>query len=141
MNKTFHLSVRTPESEIISKEVNSIKVSTENGPMVVYPRHGSLSGSIEFSRLFIRTEHAETEYLIKNGVIFISVQENSTRIMCFSCQETKDIEYTSAAEYLQYVEERLKAGEDLNDFQLQFLQNEKIAMVKQLKVLKEREEK
>lgn len=141
MSNTFHLSVRTPENEIISKEVSSIKVSTENGPMVVYPKHSSLSGTIEFSRLFVRTDAGETEYLVKNGVVFISVQENSTRIMCFSCQETKDIEFKTAAEYLQYVEEQLKAGADLNDFQMKYLENEKIAMVKQLKVLKEREGK
>lgn len=73
---------------------------------------------------------------MKNGVIFISVESNETRILCYSCQETKDVEYQSAAEYLTYVEEQLKNGADLNQFQIQFLENEKIAMVKQMKGMK-----
>lgn len=136
MTKTFQLSVRTPEAEIVSQAVESVKVSTENGPMVIYPHHASLSGTIPFSRLFVRAEKGETEYLVKNGVIFISVETNETRILCYSCQETKDIEYQSAAEYLAYVEEQLKAGANLNDFQIKFLENEKIAMVKQMKGMK-----
>ena len=133
MSNTFQLNVRTPEAEIVSKEVDSVRVGTENGPMVIYPHHASLSGTIPFSRLFVRSGNSETEYLVKNGVLFISVETNETKILCYSCLETKDVEYQSAAEYLAYVEEQLKAGANLNQFQMQFLENEKIAMVKQMK--------
>lgn len=138
MNKTFHLSVRTPEAEVISREVNSIKVGTEDGPMVVLPHHASLTGSIPFSRLFIREPDSEKEYLLRSGIIFVSVENNSTRILCYSCQEVKDVEYKTAKEYLDFIEEKLKAGADLNDYQLKFLANEKIAMVQQIKVIEKK---
>lgn len=135
MTKTFHLSVRTLETEAISREVNSIKVGTEKGPMVVLPRHASLTGSVPFSRLFVRDATSEKEYLVRNGIIFVSLENNSTQILCYSCQEVKDMEYKSAREYLDFIEAKLQAGENLNDYQLKYLANEKIAMVQQIKVM------
>lgn len=135
MSKTFHLSVRTLDSEAISRDVTSLKVSTEKGPMVVLPRHASLTGSVPFSRLFVRDDSSEREYLIRNGIIFVSLENNSTQILCYSCQEVKDIEYKSAREYLDFIEAKLQAGENLNDYQLKYLANEKIAMVQQMKVM------
>lgn len=136
MNKTFHLTVRTPEGEMIKKAVNSIKVATEIGPMVVYHGHASLSGSITFSKLFVRTDQEEDEFIIKNGLLFISLEENAARILCYSCQEIEDIDYSTAHEYLKFVEEKLKSGASLNEFQLKFLKNEKIAMVRQMREMK-----
>ncbi len=136
--KTFHLSVRTPESEVISSEVNSLKVATELGMMVVYPHHGSLTGSISFSRFFVRKDNATTEieYLMQKGLIFISVETNSVQILCASCKELKEIEIRTAKEYLAMVETRLKEGKNLNDYQLKFLKNEKIAMVEQMRAMR-----
>ena len=136
MPKTFSLTVRTPEGEIIKKAVNSIKVATEIGPMVVYYGHASLSGSITFSKLFVRTEKEEEQYIVKNGLLFISLEENATRILCYGCQEIEDIDYATGQEYLKFVEEKLKTGASLNEFQLKFLKNEKIAMVKQMRDLR-----
>jgi F0F1-type ATP synthase epsilon subunit len=136
MKKTFHLTVRTPEGEVIKKEGNSIKVATEIGPMVVYPGHASLTGSIIFSKLWVRTEKEEDEFIVKNGLVFVSLEENSTRILCYSCQEIEDIDYATAKDYLAFVEEKLKTGASLNEFQLKFLKNEKIAMVRQMRDLR-----
>lgn len=139
MKKTIHLTVRTPEAEILSQPATIIKAATEDGPMIIYPQHASLTGSILFSRLVVGDEHSEKEYLMRNGVIFISVDTKSVNILCYSCQEIKDIEYKTAKEYLEFVEVKLKEGADLNEYQLKFLENEKIAMVQQLRVLEKTE--
>lgn len=137
MANTFHLTVRTPESEIIAREVNSLKVTTEGGEIEIYPHHASLTGAISISKLFVRAENEEKEYLVKRGITFVSVENNRVQILCFSCQPIQDVEYKSAQEYLQIIEEKLKAGEDLNELQIKYLENEKIAMVRQLEMLKE----
>lgn len=132
--KHFNFSVRTPDAEILKTAVNSVKISTEEmGPMVVYRGHASLTGSVRMSRLFVRTDSGEHEYLVRNGVLFVSFESNSTKLLCYSCQEMKDIEYRTAKEYLEYIEQKLKAGANLGDIQLRFLKNEKIAMVEQMR--------
>ncbi|MDP2691020.1 MAG: hypothetical protein Q8O95_01280 [bacterium] len=135
MADTFHLSVRTPEAEILSQEVNSIKVNTEGGEMEIYPHHASLTGSILFSRLDIRNAQSELQYLVQQGILFFSVEHNSAQLLCYSCKEQKDIEYKTAKHYLEFINEKLAAGADLNDFQIKYLETEKIAMVHQMKVL------
>ena len=74
MANTFYLTVRTPEAEVVSQEVNSIKVVTEGGVIEIYPKHASLTGSIIFSRLDIRTDKEDIDYLIQRGIIFVSVE-------------------------------------------------------------------
>jgi len=135
MANTFHLTVRTPEAEIIKKEVNSLKVMTEGGELEVYPHHSSLTGAIAFGKLNVRTDEAENEYLVQRGLVFVSVEDNSTQLLCFSCKEMKDIEYKTAKEYLDFIEQKLAEGENLNDFQLKYLEDEKIAMVQQMAML------
>ena|SRR3989304_9911189 len=135
MKKTLHFSLRTPEAEVLTQDVTAIKVATEMGPMLVYPRHASLTGTVSFSRLWVRQEQGEKEYLVRNGIFFVSVETNSASILCYSCQEIKDIGYKTASEYLSFIETKLKEGADLNEYQLKFLKNEKIAMVQQIEML------
>lgn len=138
MPKTFQFSVRTPEAEVVNTKAVSFKVGTELGPMVAYKGHANLTGAIPFSKLWVRTEDTEIEYLIRNGILFISLEQKSGKILCLSCEEMEDIDFKTAREYLQYVEEQLKKGADLNDFQLKFLKNEKIAMVRQLSTMEKK---
>jgi len=135
MKKTLHLTVRTPEAEIVSKEVNSIKVNTEGGEIEIYPHHASLTGSIIFGKLEVRAEKDEQEYVIQQGIIFVSVENNTVQILCLSCKEFQDIEFKTAKKYLEFVEEKLQEGADLNDYQIKYLENEKIAMVKQIEMI------
>lgn len=135
MANTLQLTVRTPEAGIIEQEVNSLKVMTEGGELEIFPQHASLTGSILFGKLDVRTEEGEKEYLVQRGVLFVSVESNSVQLLCYSCKEMQDIEYKTAKEYLDFIEEKLKAGEDLNEFQFQYLEKEKIAMVQQISVL------
>lgn len=139
MSNTLNLTVRTPEAGIVEQEVNSLKVMTEGGEIEIYPNHASLTGSILFGKLDVRTDQGEREYLVQRGVLFVSVEKNTVQLLCYSCKEVKDIEYKTAKEYLEFIEDRLKAGEDLNEYQLQYLENEKIAMVQQMEVLEKKD--
>lgn len=136
MKKTLHFSVRTPEGSVLKKDVISFKIATdEKGLMVVLPHHATLTGSVTFSRLWVRTPEAEHEYLVQQGFLFISVTTNSAQLLCYSCKELKDIEYKTAQQYLEFLERKLKEGADLNAYQLKFLHHEKIAMVQQISFL------
>jgi ATP synthase F1 epsilon subunit len=139
MANTLKLSVRTPESEIIDQEVNSLKIMTEGGEIEIYPNHASLTGKITFGKLDIRTDEKEYEYLVKSGILFVSVENNAVQILCFSCQEVQDIEYKTAKEYLDFIDERLKSGDSLNEYQMKYLEGEKIAMVKQVALVEGKE--
>ena len=132
MSNTLHLTIRTPEAEILDKEVSSLKVNTEGGEIEVYPHHASLTGSILFGKLEVRTDHTEVEYLVRRGILFVSVENNRVQILCYSCKEMKDVEYKTAREYLEFITDKLRSGHDLNEFQIRYLESEKIAMVQKI---------
>jgi F0F1-type ATP synthase epsilon subunit len=132
MTKSFKLVVRTPEAEVEDRDVQSIKVTTEGGEMMVLPGHADLSGSILFSRLEVKGEGFEESYMVRRGLIFVDREKNRTTIMAYSCDKVEDVDFTSVEEYLKMVNERLAAGEELSDFQLSYLEGEKLAVTRQL---------
>ncbi|MDF2378690.1 MAG: hypothetical protein P1V18_00505 [Candidatus Gracilibacteria bacterium] len=140
MSNTFHLTVRTPELEIINRDdVKSLKIMTEGGEMEIKPGHAAMTGSILFSKMIVSSEGSVIEYIVQRGLLFVSQSGKKVDVMVYQCMEVKDIEYKSAREYLDYIEEQLKAGADLNEFQMEYLKDEKIAMVKQLEMVEENE--
>lgn len=135
MSNTFHLTVRTPEAEIIDRDdVMSLKIVTEGGKMEIKPGHAAITGTILFSKMVVGSSDADIEYIVQRGLVFVSEEGKQVDVLVYQCKETKDIEYKSAREYLDFIEEQLKAGADLNDFQMEYLKNEKIAMVQQVEM-------
>jgi F0F1-type ATP synthase epsilon subunit len=132
-HKTFRLIVRTPDEEICNKEIHSLKVTTELGEMMVYPGHASLSGSILFSKMTVKGDGFEDHYLVRRGLIFVSMEENKTTVMAYSIKKTDAVDYKTLHEYLEHVRAELAKGhENLNKFQITYLENERIAVQKEL---------
>lgn len=107
--------------------------------MEIKPGHAAMTGSILFSKMIVSSEGSVIEYIVQRGLLFVSQSGKKVDVMVYQCMEVKDIEYKSAREYLDYIEEQLKAGADLNEFQMEYLKDEKIAMVKQLEMVEENE--
>lgn len=138
MTNTFHLTVRTPAQEVLQlSNATGVKVHTEGGQIEILPGHATTVGTIVFSRMTVTTADSADDYIVQRGMIFVSREKNSVQVLAYQCQKIQDIEYKNAQEYLEFVEERLKAGDDLNDYQLKYLENEKIAMVQQIKTLED----
>ncbi len=136
MSQTFTLTVRTPEAEVLNLDnAFSLKIRPEGGEMEIKSGHASTVGTILFSKMVVTTPDSEVEYIVQRGMIFVSAEEKTVQVLAYQCKKVQDIEYKSAKEYLEFVEEQLSAGTDLNDFQIRYLENEKIAMVQQVKEL------
>ncbi|MDD4352107.1 MAG: F0F1 ATP synthase subunit epsilon [Candidatus Gracilibacteria bacterium] len=133
--KTFKLTVKTPTENVYEGEVNSLLVDTELGRMMVLPHHAALVGSITFSDTIISADNKLRAYNIRTGFLSIDNDENSVEILCNHCEQSQTLTYTSVEKYLEFLQGELQS-ENLNPYQLEFLENEKFAVVKQLKTLK-----
>lgn len=135
MTNTFHLTVRTPEAEILNQEaVTALRITTEGGEMEIKANHATVVGTILFSKMIVSTAEGSDEYIVQRGMIFVSQEEHKVQVLVYQCKKIEEIEYKSAKEYLEFVEKQLAEGADLNDFQMEYLQNERIAMVKQVQL-------
>lgn len=132
---SFHLSVKTPDSLAYEAEVKSLMIDTEEGRMLVLPHHASLLGSINFSNIFISEGERVYEFSVRNGFLSVKNETNSVDVLCISCEKIQTVKYTSVENYLKFLEGELQK-EKLNQYQLEFLESEKFAIVKQLKTMK-----
>jgi len=133
----FQLEIKTPLESVYSGEVNSLLVGTESGEMLVLPHHTALVGSIVFSNIVISNENKIEEYSVRNGFLNIDNAANTVEILCVNCEKKQTVNYTSVESYLKFLDKELE-GKDVNEYQLQFLENEKFAVVKQLESLKDK---
>jgi len=136
-NKTFRLSIKTPLETILDEDVKSLIIDTEEGKMMVLPHHSALVGSISFSNIIIHMENNSTmkEFSVRNGFLSIDNDLNQTDVFCINCEKTQTLTYTSVEDYLKFLQNEL-GSDKLNPYQLEYLENEKFAVVKQLKTLK-----
>ena len=137
MKKTFHVTIRTPDEEILdSKEVRELNLNTESGPMTVYAKHASLSGSILFSRIKVITKDLEEQFLTRRGTIFIDNKKNHVIILVMNCEKKATIVYKKLEDYMAYIENLIASGESLSSVKLAYLEKEKLAVQEQFTDLK-----
>jgi len=86
MSNTFKLSIKTPLKEEFNQEVLEFQIDTELGRMSVLPKHASLTGSVVFSKATIKFDNTIQKYFIKNGILFVDPNENTTHLLCLSCE-------------------------------------------------------
>lgn len=142
MSKHFHLTIRTPDEEILdSKEITEVSVDTDLGPMTVFAKHASLTGSILFSTLTVKTKDKEDKYMTRRGTIFVDNEKNHVIILVLSCQKLATITYEKLEEYLGYIENLMAAGEDLSSVKLTYLEKEKLAISEQIAEVKKTKNK
>lgn len=136
MPRTFHLTIRTPDENIFDEEVVSVRLISERGAMTVLSKHASLTTSLLFSPIHIKTEHKEEEFMARRGILYISNEENKAVLLCLTVEKKVEMSYVTAEEYLKFIENKLARGEDLSEYQLVHLKTEKMAVERQMETLK-----
>lgn len=137
MKKTFKITIRTPEAEIVTREVESVYLATETGDMMILSDHAAFSGVVTYSPVILRDSGHKEEYLAYRGVIFFSNTQNEAHLLCQRCDLKDKVDYGGLQDYLKKVQELIEKGEDMSDYHIQFLEGEKLALVQQIEGAKE----
>lgn len=139
MHNTFKFTIRTPQAEVTSQDVESVYVTTEDGDMMLMPDHASFSGVVSFSPIILRNGEQEHSFVAKRGVLFFSNLRNEATLLASQCDKKEDLNYEGLKGYLQLIEEKLKSGDtdSLSDFQMKFLEGERLALVQQMEEVSE----
>lgn len=137
--KTFTLNIRTPEKEVFKGEVSKVKFSDETGELTILPNHASMTATIDFSSLvFTLADGTEEDFMIKRGIAMVYNRQNRVDIDVLECQKTGEMSPVTAEEYLSFLMEKLANRSDLSKFQIDFLEEEKLVIEKQIGYLKKK---
>ncbi|EKD93880.1 MAG: hypothetical protein ACD_28C00035G0017 [uncultured bacterium] len=132
MTNAFKLTIRTPEGEVYHKEAKSIAFNDEDGQNQIFAHHASLTSTILFSHVIVEEEEMEEKFLARNGLFLFNNQENTGLLLALYCEKKSEISHQTAAQYLKFLEKQLAEGNDLSEFQVLYLEGEKLAVEKQV---------
>jgi F0F1-type ATP synthase epsilon subunit len=130
--KTFKLIIRTPDRELFNDSIVSVSLDTEQGRIQVLPGHADLMTTLEFSRMRVDMEGRSIQFVARSGIFSFDHSKNSAELLALYCEEESEVNLQNAAEYLEFLRTELAKG-DLSDYQVLYLQGEKIAVEKQVK--------
>lgn len=129
---TFDLTIRTPEADVFVGKVKSVSVETDGGEVQCFANHASLTSSVRYSAVMVETGEGEESYVVRNGMFLFDNKANKSVLLALNAEKRSEMNVSTVKEYLAWVEEKLAAGEDLSEFQLSYLEGEKLAIEKQL---------
>ncbi len=137
MASTFQLTIRTPDSDVFVGDVKSLTFESEGkGTMQVLAHHATITTTLSFSSLKLELDNLTENFLARNGLFMFDNENNSAVLLVLHCEKRENIDYKTASEYLAFINDRLKKGETLSDFQIVYLKGEKIALEKQMQIVK-----
>jgi F0F1-type ATP synthase epsilon subunit len=129
------LSLRTPLKNVFEGEVDAVRLKTDLGRMEILPGHATLAATILYSRVYVRQGGTEQQYIIRQATVSVS-EDGSVRITALDAQEQDSIQVESVEQYLVHLNQQLNGEEELNEYQKQFLSEQRAALEETLASMK-----
>ena len=111
---TLHLSVTTPEKELLNDEVDEIIVPTTSGELTILPEHAALLAQLTPGELTIK-KGSKTDHLVVVGG-FLEVSKNVVSILADYAVHGKDISEAQAQQAKDRAEKAMKEKKSDVDF-------------------------
>lgn len=134
MHKKFKLTIRTPEETRFEGSVESLYLTTETGDMMFLADYAAFSGVVSFSPIVVKDGDEERSFVIRRGVVFFSYSKNECVLLAQNCDTKDTLDFHAVEEYLKFIDDKLAQGkaDELSDFYMSYLENERVALVKQV---------
>ncbi len=124
MRKYMYVEVIAPDGLVYEGSAESVIVATESGILQILPGHTNLLAPIAYSKTTVTEGGAAQEFLVRHGMLVVNQADDTVRITGFAADKIADIRYENLIEYQRYVREQLSKKEDLDPYQLQFLEEQ-----------------
>lgn len=110
MNKSFNVKLLSPKGEVSYPEANELFVTTDFGPIGIYPNHTSIVNHIgNPSSLRIKENKQEHFYLVENGAVWVEKDKNLVSILADYLLPSEEIDLSEEQKKAKEIEEKLKS--------------------------------
>lgn len=131
----MHLIIRTPDKDHFDGQADAVRLQTELGEMEILPGHASLQGTIVFSPLRVRNGNEEEDFVVQRGFAMVDSEKDTITVLVYGCEKRAELSYKTAQEYLAFIVQSLEKRESFNQYQIDYLEGERIAMSKTVEFL------
>lgn len=133
--------IRTPDGEALFREdVQSVDAFTELGALRILPGHASLQGTIRFSPIRVETKDHTEHFVVQRGFVFINQHQDEVTFSVYQAEKRGELSHQTAKEYLEHVLQALHDKTALSDYEIQFLDDERLATQERLTYLEKKHE-
>jgi len=134
-NPTYQFIIRTPEGNTLDAQVVSVSLTTDGGDLQCFSGHASLTGSVAFSPVVVDMGEHEETFMVRNGMFLFDNKTGNASLLVLSAEKKSEMSLGTVKEYHDFIVEKLKSGEDLSEFQIKYLEGEKLAVEQQLEMV------
>ena len=131
----LQVKIKTPEKRYYFGPADSVFLQTGTGEMEVFAGHAPLVGTIGFSRVLVRAAESEHDFLVRQGLVFMDPDNNTLNVLAYFVEKYADADSKTIKEYMEFILEKLRKREDLNKYQLRYLEEQKLSTQKMMEVL------
>lgn len=110
----LHLTVVTPEKQLLSEEVNEVIIPTTNGELTILPEHTALLAQLTPGELVIKKANRTDHLVVVGG--FLEVGKNMVTILADYAVSGKDISEAAAQQARDRAEKAMKEKKSDVDF-------------------------
>ncbi len=128
----FQLEIQTPLQSVFSGEVAKVHMRSDGGDMELMAKHADLTTSISFSPLVVQHGELTEIFILRNAIACFDNRANKLTILALYAQLDKQVDVSGSQDILLQIKDMLKNPEKLNQYQIKYLENQKIALEKQL---------
>ncbi|MBP6084761.1 hypothetical protein KA517_00790 [Candidatus Gracilibacteria bacterium] len=136
MKQISLVTIRTPDQTLSFQDVDCINLVTEDGPLVVYAKHASLTAKISFSVVRVKHGNLEEGFMVRNGLLFINNDQNSVTLLAYTLDQVTEVSIETIEAYLARVKDQLAGSVPLLPIQFRYLENERLTLTQQLTILR-----
>lgn len=131
----LQLVIHSPEKELFSGDVDSIRIETELGEMEILPDHVSMIGSLLFSPIRVKQGEHDWLFYVRQGIVTVVREKEQVTIIGLSCDKDTEVDHKTIKEYMDFILDKLEKDEDLSDVQIKFLQEQKASLERLIDVV------
>ena len=128
----FQLEIQSPLHSVFSGEVAKVHMRSDGGDMELMAKHADLTTSISFSPLVVQHGELTEIFILRNAIACFDNRANKLTILALYAQLDKQVDVSGSQDMLLQIKDMLKNPEKLNQYQIKYLENQKIALEKQL---------
>lgn len=123
----FQLTIQTPIETLFDGTVDSLRIKTDLGRMEVLPNHATIVGTVLYSKVFARHNGQEEKFVVRHGSVSVD-EKGNTVVLALEAHKEAEMTVKTMEEYLHYLGEQLKNPDQFNDYQKQFLEEQRDAL-------------
>lgn len=131
----FPFVIRTPEGMSFQGNVESVSLTLEGGDVQCFADHASMTGSVAFSPVVIGSNGNTETYMVRNGMFLFDNKTGQASLLVLASQKKSEMSMETVKEYHDFIIEKLRSGADLSEFQIKYLEGERLAVEQQLETI------